>query len=169
MSLLSEGRSLTAYYLIEFDRNSGMKMLLDALDHGILKWTKEINTNFEQTTRGQMETYFLQLLLSVITKAWYFKRYNHPENAIEVLQGSFDLFSELKTSLHAEAHHVCARYALTLGIIYLEVGSYESALAIMLEGIKCLLEEQKIRYKTVNHLVEDRFPPKLCYRLRRNV
>jgi len=154
----------------EQERIVPIKQLLDATDHILLKWTQEIATFLEiKATKGILESYFQQVLLATINKALFSKRLGHVPNSIEILEGTADLYEEMKNSKHPETLNICARFAITLGLMHLEFNSVNNALNILLEGIKCLAREQQIRLKAVSYLADERFDTKQSYKIRRNL
>jgi tetratricopeptide (TPR) repeat protein len=135
------------------------------LDHIIFKWGKHIA--LQCNSKKVLEGYFQQILLWVINKALYFKRGGSSANAIGVLEGTMNLYESMKSSKYPETINICGRFALVLGLLYLEVQLVNNALDLLIGGMKCWSVEQKMRLKEYNQLAEYKFSLRVAYKLRR--
>ncbi len=116
-----------------------------------------------------LELYFQQLVLAGMNRAWYYRRLGYVSSGTAALEAVADLYRQLKDSDYPDTLHTCARFAIAQGTMYMETMSFHSALAALIEGIKCLYKEQRLRYRHLNYLSEERFDPKQGYKIRRNV
>eukprot|EP00826_Nyctotherus_ovalis_P048375 TRINITY_DN5690_c0_g1_i1.p1 TRINITY_DN5690_c0_g1~~TRINITY_DN5690_c0_g1_i1.p1 ORF type:complete len:611 (+),score=186.11 TRINITY_DN5690_c0_g1_i1:301-2133(+) len=149
----------------EYERFDSLKLLLDILDHIILKWGKQISLQGE--SRKVLEGYFQQILLWTMNKALYFKRGGSSTSAIGVLEGTVSLYEAMKESTCAETVNVCGRFALVLGLLYLEVQLANNALDILVDAVKCWATEQKMRFRGLNQMSTARFSSRTSYKIRR--
>lgn len=149
----------------EYERFDSLKLLLDTLDHIILKWGKQISLQGE--SRRALEGYFQQTLLWTLNKALYFKRGGSSTSAIAVLEGAVGLYDALKQSQCAETVNVCGRFALVLGLLYLEVQLTSSALDVLVDGVRCWAAEQKMRLRGLSQISTARLSSRASYKIRR--
>jgi len=149
----------------EYERFESTKLLIDISDHIIFKCGKHIS--LQCNSKKVLESYFQQILLWVINKALYFKRAGSSTSALRVLEGTTDLYESMKTSKCPETINICGRFALVLGLLYLEVQLTHNALDILLEGVRCWSIEQKMRLKGYNQLTASKLPLRVSYKLRR--
>lgn len=151
----------------EYEKFESVKQLLETLDQIIFKWGKELSLQFD--SKNMLERYFQQILLWTINKALYFKRGGSSTSAIAVLEGAVNLYEALRSSQYPETLHICGRFALVLGLLYLEVQLNSNALDILVEGVKCWGVEQKMRLKEFNQLTVGGMTLRVRYKIRRNL
>eukprot|EP00826_Nyctotherus_ovalis_P027547 TRINITY_DN2152_c0_g3_i7.p1 TRINITY_DN2152_c0_g3~~TRINITY_DN2152_c0_g3_i7.p1 ORF type:complete len:446 (+),score=127.04 TRINITY_DN2152_c0_g3_i7:391-1728(+) len=157
------GRILSA----EYEKFESVKQLLETLDQIIFKWGKELSLQFD--SKNMLERYFQQILLWTVNKSLYFKRGGSSTSAIAVLEGATCLYETMRNSLHPETLHICGRFALALGLLYLEVQLNSNALDILVEGVKCWGVEQKMRLKNFNQLTVGGMTFRARYKIRRSL
>jgi len=146
---------------------TGIMQLISSLDHALFVWLTEISF-ISNKTRKMLESYYKQFLLSVINKALYLKRQNFLPSAITELTNAIQLCEEVKCSNNSETVNICARFFLCLGVLHLEVKSVDDAQTYLLEGIKCLLQEQKFLIAPFSFLREHLLPSRQIKKLRKN-
>ncbi len=147
----------------------GIQRLLAALDHTLLCWTVEISKNQESVAHRQLELYFQQMLETAISKAWYNRRMGAPREAIVMLDSMAEMQAKLQTSRNPDTQHLCARYALTKGALQVDAGDYVAAIGTHLDGLRCLLAEQRYRFKNIIIVHVRKLSQKSVHKMRRNV
>ena len=123
-------------------------------------------------THRHLEIYFQQLLTTAINKALFQKRLGALQKSIRILRDINELYHEVKNSQNPDTQHVCARYMLTQGIIFMENGDhslFKYRIKCLLEAVKHLLNELKRRLKGINFISLDKIKSKLAFKIQRNV
>ena len=118
----------------------------------MLNWVQHICKIKIPIRKYELELYFQEILNLAINKAIHFERMNKYQDAIEALNASENLFKEMKKSKSVETLHICSRYVLCFGIIYMESSQIQNAHDKLIEGMECIMHEINL---ILNHL--DRF------------
>eukprot|EP00826_Nyctotherus_ovalis_P030623 TRINITY_DN24443_c0_g2_i1.p1 TRINITY_DN24443_c0_g2~~TRINITY_DN24443_c0_g2_i1.p1 ORF type:complete len:564 (-),score=165.73 TRINITY_DN24443_c0_g2_i1:118-1809(-) len=159
-----------AYKLLGADttKDSGVMQLMASLDHVLFKWIAELSLAGTKS-RNALESYYKQFLLGLINKALYLKRQNLLPSAIAELTNAIELCREAKYSRRSETVHVCGRFFLCLGVLYLEVRVIDEAQSYLLEGIKCLIQEHKLLTAPLSFIRECLLTSRQSRKMRRNL
>jgi len=153
---------------LEYSHPYNVKLLLNSLDHGLFSWGQMIDNSSQEISKKALEEYLRQILLTAISKTLYYKRICSPLASIEVLESSHKLLLELLSSKRSTTLHICAKFTLCLGLIYLESSETKKALEAFLEAIKILNSELKILISPIGHFIRVA-SCKPLYKLRRNL
>jgi hypothetical protein len=136
----------------------------------MLRWAKEIASHVnESNIKHQLEIYFQHMLLMSITKAFYYQRINKLHASLTILESVDHIFKELKQSSNPRTLHICGRYIVTIGNIYMDCISPKTAIWYFLNALTYFNTENEIlcRGKVQLHLL--RKDPKQAYFLYENV
>eukprot|EP00826_Nyctotherus_ovalis_P056460 TRINITY_DN7627_c0_g2_i1.p1 TRINITY_DN7627_c0_g2~~TRINITY_DN7627_c0_g2_i1.p1 ORF type:complete len:245 (-),score=44.07 TRINITY_DN7627_c0_g2_i1:36-770(-) len=169
MYIDSINKQINVLVSLEYERPHSIKALLDSLDHGLFNWGQLVSNASQEPGKKSLEEYLRQILLTAISKALYYKRTGSSYTAIEVLEESRELLFELLNSKCSGTLHICCRFILSLGLIYLESARTKKALEIFLEAVKVLGAELKILLEPVNYFMQIASSRKLMHKIRRNL
>lgn len=146
------------------------RQLLASYDHCVLRWSQEIASHLgESCVQHQLEIYFEHVILMAITKAIYYQRINNISTALAILDSVESIFNELKKSLKPRSLHICGRYIMTIGNIYMDCISTKAGLWYFFSALKYFSIENEMLCKDKVQLYLLTKNPKRAYLLSENV
>ena len=166
----SISKVITSAVNTQHEISQPIKQLFTSYDHCMLRWAKGIASHIKEANiKHQLEIYFQHILLMAITKALYYQRINKLSTALAILESVDHIFNKLKESLNPKSLHICGRYIMSIGNVYMDCISPKAAIWYLLNALTYFSTENDILCKDKVQLHFLRNDAKKAYFLHKNV
>ena len=138
---------------------------MDEYSHYIVE-IKELGET--EVGKSLVEVYLSSLIKTIIYSAMYMRIINNPLQSLNILDKFRNVARNIeKQTTNPLLYHLLAKYYLTYGIIFLDMGKFENSKEYLINSVALFEKEcvQRLKYVTIISMIS----PREMYELRRMI